>query len=46
MFKVVTIENKKIPMRSSGMTGRIYAREFKKDLLSTIYNLPELFMKI
>lgn len=27
MFKVVTIENKKIPMRSSGMTGRIYARE-------------------
>jgi hypothetical protein len=42
MFKVVTIENKKIPMRSSGMTGRIYAREFKKDLLSTIYSLDKL----
>lgn len=42
MFKIVTIENKKIPMRSSGRTGRIYAREFKKDLLSTIYGLDKL----
>lgn len=42
MFKVVTIDNKKIPMRSSGMTGRIYAREFHKDFLSTIYSLDNL----
>lgn len=42
MFKVVTIENKKIPMRSSGLTGRLYAREFHKDFLSSITSLSKL----
>lgn len=42
MFKVVTIDNKKIPMKSSGLTGRLYAREFHKDFLSAIASLSNI----
>ena len=39
MFKVVTIDNKKIPMKSNGYTGRLYARFFSKDFLKSIFEL-------
>lgn len=42
MFKVVTIDNQKIPMKSSGLTGRLYAREFHKDFLSAIAALSNI----
>ena len=34
MFKVVVIGGKKIPMKSSGRTGRIYSRKFGRDILT------------
>lgn len=42
MFKVVTIDNKKIPMKSNGYTGRLYARFFSKDFLKSIFELEKI----
>lgn len=42
MYKVVTIDNKKIPMKSSGCTGRLYARYFHKDFLQTLLKFKDI----
>lgn len=42
MFKVIVIEGKQIPMKSSGRTGRLYAKYFQKDLLSDFIGLKNL----
>lgn len=42
MFKVITIEEKHIPMKSSGRTGRIYARYFNRDWLSDLMRFQSL----
>lgn len=38
MYKVITIENKPIPMKSDGGTARLYRQYFKKDFLTDISN--------
>ena len=42
MFKVINIENKAIPMKADGLTGRLYARYFGKDFISTFMKLRNL----
>lgn len=42
MFKVVTIEGKDIPMKSTGRTARLYARYFNKDFISSFLQLKKL----
>lgn len=42
MFKVVTIEDKQIPMKSSGRTSRLYTRYFGSDLLNDLFKLSKL----
>lgn len=42
MFKVIVIEGKPIPMKSTGCTGRLYAQYFQKDLLSDFIMLKNL----
>lgn len=39
MYKVITIENKPIPMKSDGGTARLYRQYFKKDFLTDISNI-------
>lgn len=38
MYKVITIENKQIPMKSDGGTARLYRQYFKKDFLTDVSN--------
>lgn len=42
MYKVVVIEGKKIPMKSTGRTARLYSQYFHKDFLSTVFGLLKL----
>lgn len=42
MYKVVTIEGKHIPMKSTGRTARLYARYFNKDFISSFLQLKKL----
>lgn len=42
MYKVVTIDQRKIPMKSNGCTGRLYARYFHKDFLQTLFKFNDL----
>lgn len=42
MYKVIIIEGKKIPMKSTGRTARLYAQYFKKDFLSDFMNLQNI----
>lgn len=38
MYKVITIENKPVKMKSDGGTARLYRQYFKKDFLTDISN--------
>lgn len=42
MFKVIHIEGKHIPMKSTGRTARLYARYFNKDFISSFLQLKKL----
>lgn len=42
MYKVIKIENKKIPMASNGGTLREYRNFFKRDMLNDIIKLNKL----
>lgn len=42
MFKVVVIEGKKIPMKATGLTARLYARYFNKDFISSFIGMKGL----
>lgn len=42
MYKVIVIEGKSIPMKSTGRTARLYAQYFKKDFISDFSNLGNL----
>lgn len=42
MYKVVVIEGKKIPMKSTGRTARLYSQYFHKDFLTEYSNLSKL----
>ena len=42
MYKVVVIEGKKIPMKSTGRTARLYSQYFHKDFLTDYSNLSKL----
>lgn len=43
MYKVIKIENKKIPMASNGGTLREYRNFFKRDMLADMIKLEKLF---
>ena len=42
MYKVVNIEGKNIPMKSTGLTARLYSRYFGKDFFSSFLTLRGL----
>lgn len=42
MERIVYIEKKAIPMKSNGLTARLYARYFQKDLICDFFELKKL----